>query len=355
MPTAGSVRSTGAPREGQGCPQRSLPSPGCSSTDGLSLGDPRDRPCRPLLHPAGPHTPGVPVRTLSCSPGGDYLVSRGTSLRVLTHRRVCGTQEGQVTSEGPCRCPQVPVLSHGAAKGRGSDIAPAPLFAQRWAGFTATGLDWGRRRPAVAGHAVKHVWPRQPDSGSFHMPRRRDVGSQETGEEERQLPNYFGDPQGFALDIIRSAQKLVPADFRILPLNPWCSQGSLHPPNPQPRHPSLPPNEPSQPPAHPAKPPPHGSPWILSKLHIPGGLSPSSWGRTLRRAPPAPAGRAVLGTLWTQITPWRGVVPNDPARARPRPKVQQPLSKAEPPPFLWDPSLSPSPGDTPRVKVLPLL
>lgn len=186
MPTAGSVRSTGAPREGQGCPQRSLPSPGCSSTDGLSLGDPRDRLCRPLLHPAGPHTPGVPrrpVHSLSCSPGGDYLVSRGTSLRVLTHRRVCGTQEGQVTSEGPCRCPQVPVLSHGAAKGRGSDIAPAPLFAQRWAGFTATGLDWGRRRPAVAGHAVKHVWPRQPDSGSFHMPRRRDVGSQETGEE----------------------------------------------------------------------------------------------------------------------------------------------------------------------------
>lgn len=181
------------------------------------------------------------------------------------------------------------------------------------------------------------------------------MGSQETGEEERQLPNYFGDPQGFALDIIRSAQKLVPADFRILPLNPWCSQGSLHPPNPQPRHPSLPPNEPSQPSAHPAKPPPHGSPWILSKLHIPGGLSPSSWGRTPRRAPPAPAGHAVLGTLWTQITPWRGAVPSDPARARPRPKVQQPLSKAQPPPFLWDPSLSPSPGDTPRVKVLPLL
>lgn len=154
---------------------------------------------RPQIQPGPPHgggLPGVPWDLAACP-----------QLLAHSRSRIWGTEEGEATSEGPCRCPQVPVSGHAAGRGAGVKHCPDPgcLLSTRPV-FPAAGLDLCRKRPATAWAGCRgvlsgdsHVWPRQPNSSSFRVPRRWDVGAQETrGEKERQVPHDFGGPPGFA-------------------------------------------------------------------------------------------------------------------------------------------------------------
>lgn len=167
-PTLGSVRSTGGSREGQGCPQCPLPSLGRSSTDGLSLEYPRTGCATPSSILRVPRCPG---HTLSCNPvrTGIPGVPRG-SLRVLSHRRACGTQEAEVTSEGPCRCPQVAVLSHTAGQGAGVGRCPGGAVCSALGGFYSPGLDRSRRRLAGHGRVTNTCGPASHIPAAFTCP-----------------------------------------------------------------------------------------------------------------------------------------------------------------------------------------
>lgn len=174
--------------------------------------------------------------------------------------------------------------SRSRARGRGRTLprqgcllSPGRVL-QPGAGLQPKAAGHGRARCQVTS-GDKHVWPRQPDPCGFHMLGRWDVGSQEMGEEEKQLTNCFGGPKGFALDIIRSGQKCEPADFRILPLNAWCSQGS---PKPSAKTPLTASKGAIAPLCSPCQAP---TPWLpldpLQASH-PRGFSPSIWSRSLR-------------------------------------------------------------------------
>lgn len=143
-------------------------------------------------------SPGAPRTPCPVTRGGHYLVSRGTSLRVLTHRRAWGHngERKRWCPRGRAGVPRSPCSVTPRGKGQGSDIAPAPLFAQPGTGFTA-GAGAVPKPPAMAGHAAgghKRGWPRQPDPRGSHMPGRWDVGSQEMGGRGNAAHKLFWGP-----------------------------------------------------------------------------------------------------------------------------------------------------------------
>lgn len=123
-------------------------------------------------------------------------------------------------------------------------------------------------------HGDKHVWPCQ-----LSHALRRDVGSQEMGEDERQLTNEFWGPQGFALGIIWSGQNHVPADFRIF----------AHP-NPSAKTPLVASKRVISPLCSPCQAPTPWQPFNPLQSFHPRGAQPLQLGQTPGMSPLAPAG-----------------------------------------------------------------
>lgn len=194
-------------------------------------------------------------------------------------------EEGVVTSEGLCRCPQVPVSSSGRARGRVKHCPGAGgLLSPRWV-FPAGGAGWVPKAPSRglgAGlGALNWDSHMRPNRSGCHMPGRRGTGAQETGWRTGSSQMTLGVPKGLA---------------------PRCL-----------------------PPAAGHKPPPSFG-WLSQ---APCGQEGPGWGgqslHSLQRYP--------------RSIPWGGGCWRDPDRAWQRREVQQPRAeRAEllPHPLLWD-------------------
>lgn len=254
-------------------------------------------------------------------------------------------------SEGPCRCPHVPVLSHAAGQGAGVRHYPGAAVCSARDGFYGRGWSGaeaaGHGRARCRGTQTRVAPPARPP----RLSHAREMGCGLPGDGGKRKCSsqiILGALQGLHWVLSGGARNTYQQIFRVLPLSLWCSQGSLHTSNPQPRHLSLPPNEPS----HPCQ---ALTPWQpLNPLQAshPRGAQPLQLGETPGMSPPS--------SSWAphgQRSPLReGLCQETQPEAGPDPRSSSPQAKqAESPPFLWDPSLSPSPGDSPRVRVLPVL
>lgn len=121
-----------------------------------------------------------------------------------------------MVSEGPCRCPQVPVLSHAAGQGAGVRHCPGAAVCSARGGFYGrgwSGAEGGRPWPGTLPGDTNTGGPASQTPAALTCPGDGMWAPRRWGEEERQLTNYFGGPPGFALGVIRWGQKHVPADF----------------------------------------------------------------------------------------------------------------------------------------------
>lgn len=345
MATPGSVRSTGAPGEGQGCPQCPLPTLGCSSTNGLPLEAPRIGSATPssiLPVPTPPLSPGARCTPIPLPGVPGDLAARPQPPPSLRDTRGTGEVGGAVpVSPGPRAQPR------SRARGRGQTLSrPRCLLS---AGRVLQPRGW---TGAQGSRPAPGTLPGDP-AGTNTGGRASQISAAFTCPGDGMwAPRRWGKKRGSS-QIVLEALKCLPwilsgsaknrPKNRILPLNPWCSQGSLHTPNPQPRHFSVARNEPSPPLLTLQSPhPTESSPGSTSQ-----GTQPLQLGETPEKSP--------LSCSWPRLAPCGQRSPLGEGRyqvAQPEPGPDQRSSspqakQAEPPPFLWDPSLSPSPGDPP--------